>query len=207
MSGYSISAELEIKSHFHTAINGVGDQREKAQVEVSIPEKTLHITYKEEDGPLVATFFTRDFQLLRALLKRHIDFGRFLINRQPYTPGALLIKLRVSRKDRKPIANGKFMEGIGVFYYARKDEWYCYRHAARYTRIQAAFSPEDIPCPKCVDEIQKLKKRNRRVCSGCRHDYYNHRQDGSRGVPVSNSYGCWYLREIKNGKCPMYSRR
>jgi hypothetical protein len=201
------SREVEIKAHLKTAINGIkDDQPNKARIEVSIPKKTLHITSVGGRQPIVAQFYTDSFRLVRRYLKEHIDFSRFLVDGEPYKPGALLIKLKVSYSHREAVAQGEYIENIGIAYYSRKDEWYCYRHAQRYTRIQIAFSPKDIPCPKCVEEIQNLKRRNRRVCSGCRHDYYNHKQDSSRGVSVASTYGCWYLRKIKYGKCPMYSR-
>jgi len=62
-----------------------------------------------------------------------------------------------------------------------------------------------------MSDKANLKKRNQyrnTVCVGCRHNYYNYAKFQSpRGdVAVPEKYHCWYIPDVKNGKCRMYSK-
>lgn len=58
-----------------------------------------------------------------------------------------------------------------------------------------------------MDEKKKQEKRKLKyrttVCSGCRHNYYNFKQEGDGWNAPTSGEGCWFLDQIYRNKCSM----
>lgn len=195
-----------IVSHLNVALNKFGVVSVEAQVNGSLTDY-VRVTQADPSKKMVAHLtHTHYKQLLWAL--RRIPFENFVINGEPYRPGLLEIQLYVNNKMgmRRMIKGLDVGDREGIYFYHPREEWYCNIHAARFKKIGVAFSPREMQCVRCIEEEQSLKRRYRSVCSGCRNDYYNHEQNGSKGVRIQGHYACWHLREIERGKCRFKSR-
>lgn len=55
---------------------------------------------------------------------------------------------------------------------------------------------------------KRLERRNRyrdTVCRGCRNNFYNWpKPSDGWNAAVPDDYSCWYIGEIRRGKCPMH---
>lgn len=162
------------------------------------PSDYLRITQVDPNSPMIGKYYDRHFRELLLAIRR-IPFTNFTVNDKPYVPGALTLQRHIHRDDIDRLN----AEKEALYFYYPRNEWYCYRHSQRFKKIHLSFTARPIPCVRCIEEISSLKRKYRSVCSGCRNNYYNYPQDGSRGAVISKDYACWYLGYIKGGKCPM----
>jgi len=196
-----IRIESELVGNLRSAIDGGYPQsKPDLTITVNLAERSLIVVSGSPPFRYPIKFYVKSFLVFRNRFITYIDPAKFTFDGVVYHPRKFPIQLCANGNDFH------LLYDIPVYYYWPRGEWLCWRHSRRYTRIVAGVSA--ATCKACAEELRRLKQKYRgTVCNGCRHNYYNFARKGdAAGVAVDRNYGCWFLRDIKRGQCPHYSK-
>jgi len=173
----------------------------RLNITANLAEQSLTVTFGNAPFRYLMNFYVKNFLEFRRYFNAYINPAKFTFNGEVYHPRRFPILFQQIRYDYV------FLFNTPVYYHWPREEWLCWQHSRKYSRLVVGLSTVE-KCRRCVEELQRLKLYHRNTtCLGCRRNHYNFaRQDDIHDIVVDEGAGCWFLRDIKEGRCLHYSK-